>query len=163
IPNTWATDENGLPCDNACKVLDNLSNRAGGGLLPVGGAGMENGGHKGFCMATMVDVLCGVLSNGEVGTDVYGKKGEPSGVAHFIGAMNPAAFVGLDAMSGKMDYYSRMLKDSQKAHGQGRIYVPGEAEFEAEERNAVQLNILTKVYDTLTEIGSEFNLKLNKY
>jgi len=50
------------------------------------------------------------------------------------------------------------LKNSPKAQGQEHIYVAGEKEFEAEERNRLQLTIQIKVYDTLEKIAAEFNL-----
>lgn len=161
IPSTWATDEKGLATTHAQRVLDNLAERRGGGLLPVGGAGMENGGHKGYGMASVVDIFCGVFSDGAVGSDVYGKKGKPAEVAHFLGAINPAAFAGLDAIQNKMDHYIDMLVNSDKADGEKRIYVAGEVEFEATEENEHTLTLGNKVFATLNEIGTEFNLTLN--
>ncbi|MGE5341803.1 MAG: Ldh family oxidoreductase [Candidatus Omnitrophota bacterium] len=161
MPTTWATDEKGEAAEDAQLVLNNLINRRGGGLLPLGGAGKLNSGHKGYDLAALVDILCGVFSGGEMGTDVYGKKGEPAGVAHFLGVINPAAFIGPDAMGEKLDYFIRMLKNSQKAEGQDRIYVAGEMEYEAEEAHAQSLPLLKKVFDNLNNIGKEFNLTLN--
>ncbi len=160
IPDTWATDERGEPTTDAQRVLDNLLERKGGGLLPIGGVGMLNGGHKGYGMAAIVDIFSGVLSGGAVGKDVYGKKGQPAEVAHFIGAINPAAFTGLDSIAKKMDYYIDMLTGSEKAPGQDRIYVAGEPEYENADKNKVILTLQDKVFKILNEIGSEFGLEL---
>lgn len=160
MPKTWATDEKGMATTDAQRVLDNLATRKGGGLLPVGGEGMLNAGHKGYGLAALVDILCGVFSNGAVGPDVYGKKGQPAEVAHFLGAVNPAAFVGLGAIQEKMDYFIRMMKHSQKAEDQCCIYVAGEVEYHAEDANAESLGLLKKVFDNLNTIGKEFNLTL---
>ena len=162
IPDTWATDENGNPTTDANKVLDNLLERRGGGLLPVGGATMLNGGHKGYGMAAIVDIFTGVFSGGAVGTDVYGKKGKPSEVAHFLGAINPAAFVGEDTIKDKMDYFIQMMKNSHLAENEERIYVAGEIEFEEAEKNQESLTLQNKVFDTINEIGKEFGLALNE-
>jgi L-2-hydroxycarboxylate dehydrogenase (NAD+) len=162
IPSTWATDEVGHPTTDAQRVLDNLAVRKGGGLLPVGGAGMENGGHKGYGLACVVDIFCGVFSGGAVGSDVYGKKGQPAEVAHFIGAINPAAFVGLEEVQGKMDHLIDMLIQSELAENEDRIYVAGEVEFEASENTKSSLTLQDKVFKTLNEIGSEFGLVLNE-
>ena len=160
MPKTWATDEKGCATTDAQRVLDNLGKRKGGGLLPIGGEGMINAGHKGYGLAALVDILCGVFSDGAVGSDVYGKKDQPPEVAHFFTVINPAAFVGLDAIRGKMDYYIRMLKHSQLAEGENRIYVAGEVEYEATESNAVSLQLMKKVFDNLNAIGKEFDLQL---
>lgn len=162
IPETWATDENGHPTTNAQHVLDNLAGRMGGGLLPVGGAGMEHGGHKGYGLGVLVDILSGVLSDGAVGLDVYGKKGQPAEVAHFLAVINPAAFAGLESIQEKMDYYARMLKQSNLAEGEERIFVAGEKEYENAETNKKVLTLQEKVFEILNDIGREFNLKLEE-
>ena len=64
------------------------------------------------------------------------------------------AFAGFEVIRDGMDAYIRMLKNSPKAHGQERIYVAGRKEFEADERNRLQLTIQTKVYDTLEKIAT---------
>lgn len=160
MPKTWATDEKGMATTDAQRVLDNLGARKGGGLLPIGGEGMLNAGHKGYGLAVMVDILCGVFSDGAVGPDVYGKKGQPPEVAHFLGVINPAAFVGLDAIQEKLDYYIRLLKHSEKAHEQDRIYIAGEPEYEWEELHAESLSMLEKVFNNLNSIGKDFGFSL---
>jgi L-2-hydroxycarboxylate dehydrogenase (NAD+) len=160
MPLTWATDENGKATADAKRVLDNLSNRRGGGLLPVGGEGMVNAGHKGYGLAVLVDILCGVFSNGAVGSDVYGKKNQPAEVAHFLGVINPAAFTGLEVIENKMDYFIDMLKGAALAHGEEKIYVAGEMEYQAMERTENTLPLMKKVFDNLNAIGKEYNLTL---
>jgi len=160
MPDSWATDEKGIPTKDSAQVLDNLLNRKGGGLLPLGGGLEMTGGHKGYGLGAIVDIFSGILSSGAVGKDVYGKKGEPPQVAHFLGAVNPEAFVGGDEVKKNMDAYIRMLKGSNKAAGQDRIYVAGEKEYLADENNSEKLSIQNKVFDILNGIGEEFNLKL---
>ena len=160
MPDSWATDENGIPTKDSLQVLDNLLNRKGGGLLPLGGGTEMTGGHKGYGLGAIVDIFSGVLSSGAVGKDVYGKKGEPPEVAHFVGAINPEAFMGTDEIKKNMDAYIEMLKGSNKADGQDRIYVAGEKEYIADENNNKKLSIQNKVFDILNELGEEFSLKL---
>jgi len=160
IPKSWATDPKGIPTDNPSEVLQNMLNRVGGGLLPLGGSGELTGGHKGFGLSAVVDIFSAVLSSGKVGTDVYGEKGKPAGVCHFIGAINPEAFCGLDEISENMDYYIDMLKHSKKAEGESYIYVAGEKEYKNEKKNKEFLQLQDKVYENLKEIGAEFGLGL---
>ncbi len=162
IPETWATDEAGHPTTDAKRVLDNLAVRAGGGLLPVGGVGMLHGGHKGYGLGVLVDILSGVLSDGAVGLDVYGKKGQPAEVAHFLGVINPDGFAGEDAIRKKMDYYAKMLKRSALANGEERVFVAGEKEYENAEANDQYLTIQDKVFEILNGIGNEFNIILEE-
>ncbi len=162
IPDSWATDDKGIPTDDAVKVLDNLLNRMGGGLLPLGGGLELTGGHKGYGLSAIVDIFSGIFSGGAVGKDVYGKKGAPPEVAHFVGAINPEAFVGSEEIKQGMDYYIKMLKNSNKAEGQDRIYVAGEKEYEYTEANKIQLSLQSKVFSILNELGAEFGLKLDE-
>jgi LDH2 family malate/lactate/ureidoglycolate dehydrogenase len=160
IPDCWACDEIGEPSRNASHILDNLINRRGGGLLPLGGGKELTGGHKGYGLSAAVDIFCSVLSSGFVGTEVYGQKGKPAGVTHFLGAINPEAFVGSDEVRENMTHYIRMLKEAEKAEGQSRIYIHGEKEFEAEERNREKISLERTVFEMLNLLGKPFGLVL---
>ena len=71
IPLGWATDETGEPTANVAQVLDNFVRLAGGGLLPLGGAGELFGGHKGYGLSLMVDILSGVLPGAGYSNNIY--------------------------------------------------------------------------------------------
>ncbi len=158
IPLMWATDENGIPTDDPARVLKNLLERRGGGLLPLGGADELTGGHKGYGLALLVDIFSGVFSSGAWGTRVYGRKGEPAGVSHFLGAISPEAFVGLEEISSNMDDLIRMVKGAPKAPGKDRIYIHGEKEFEKEEENREEVPLYHKVYEDIREISSDLGV-----
>jgi len=162
IPDSWACDETGNPTTDAGKVLENMINRRGGGLLPLGGGTELTGGYKGYGLSAVVDILSGILSSGAAGLNVYGKQGAPAEVGHFIGAIDPEAFMGLEEIQEGMDSYIQMLKNSEKAAGQNRIYVAGEKEYEAEEKNKTTVSLQDKVFNTLNDIGEEFGMKLSK-
>ncbi len=159
LPLSWATDEHGHPTDDAAKVLVNLKERKGGGLLPLGGGEEETGGHKGYGLAMLVDILSGVFSGGAYGLNVYGKKGMPPNVCHFVGAMRADTFVSEDELKNGMDGLIRMVKDAPKRAGKDRIYVHGEKEFEKEDQNTDTVPLYIKVYEDLKSIGEEFGIK----
>lgn len=159
IPLVWATDEKGKPTDDPARVLANLLERKGGGLLPLGGAEEETGGHKGYGLSFLVDIFSGVFSSGAWGLHVYGKKGEPPNVCHFLGAINPEAFVGLEEIERNMDDLIHMLKSAQKAEGKDRIYIHGEKEFEKEEERQEKVPLYYKVYENIKAICEELNLE----
>jgi LDH2 family malate/lactate/ureidoglycolate dehydrogenase len=164
IPLGWATDETGTPSDDTGGVLDNLRDRAGGGLLPLGGAGELLGGHKGYGLTLLVDVLCGVLPGAAYANLVYPKDEEgnplPSAIGHFFGAWRVDAFRPVEDFKAEMDDLQRRLKNAPKAEGQGRIYIHGEKEYEEAGRNArngVPLN--AKVAADLRAIGDELGVE----
>ncbi len=162
IPESWATDENGVPTSDPARVLDNLLGRKGGGLLPLGGGTELTGGHKGYGLGAIVDIFSGALSSGAMGKDVYGKKGSPAEVAHFLGVINPEAFMGTEELKKNMDNYIQMLKGANRANQDVKIYIAGEKEYDATEKNRDSLTLQNKVFTIINEIGSEFGLTLGE-
>ncbi len=164
IPLGWATDETGEPTTDPEAVLSNLKQRAGGGLLPLGGAGELLGGHKGYGLALLVDILCGVLPGAAYANQVYPKDEVghplPSAIGHFFGAWRVGAFRPVDAFTAAMDDLQQRLKDAPKAEGQDRIYIHGEKEYELAKQNArlgVPLN--PKVAVDLRALGEELDVE----
>ncbi len=160
IPLVWATDETGTPTSNPAKVLKNLLERVGGGLLPLGGAEELTGGHKGYGLGVLVDIFTGVLSGGSFGLQVYGKKGKPPDVCHFFGAIRIDAFIPMEEFKKKMDEFQRMLKNSEKANGKNRIYIHGEKEWENEDKHIDFVELSQKVVDDIKNIGKELSLEI---
>jgi len=165
LPMGWATDEQGLPTANAGEVLRNMLARAGGGLLPLGGAGEQYGGHKGYGLALLVDVLAGVLPGAGYATSIYPKSEEgkprPANVGHFFGALRVDGFRPPVEFKSTMDDIIRRLRESNKAEGQERIYIHGEKEFElADERRERGIPLHPKVVDDLRLIAQETGVDL---
>ncbi len=142
IPEGWATDETGAPTTDPGRVLDNRLHRRGGGALPLGGLGELLGGHKGYGLALMVEILSGILPGAAYADSTYPRtpKGKrlPADLGHFFGAINISAFRELDQFKADMDDLIRRLKRSPKAEGADRIFIHGEKEFEQAERRAAE-------------------------
>ncbi len=164
LPMGWATDETGTPTDDAGRVLANFIDRAGGGLLPLGGAGELLGGHKGYGLMMWVDIFCAILSGASYANLVYPKTPEgkplPSDIGHFFGAWRVDAFRPVDEFKAAMDDLQQRIKDTPKAEGESRIYIHGEKEYEEAEvrsRDGIPLN--PKVAADLKAIGEEVGVK----
>ncbi|MCK4836387.1 MAG: Ldh family oxidoreductase [Candidatus Aminicenantes bacterium] len=166
LPLGWATDEQGLPTTDASRVLDNFVNRAGGGLLPLGGAGEELRGYKGYGIGILVEILSSVLSGAAYLTAVYPKdsngKPLPANLGHFFGAWRLDAFREPTQFEADMDKLIRHLKGGQRAEGASRIFVHGEKEFEEVDRRRKQgIPLSGKVEASLKEIASELGVAYN--
>ena len=159
MPSTWATDEIGNPTQDIPRVLANLLDKKGGGLLPLGGAEEESGGHKGYGLAFVVDIFSGVLSGSVFGPNLYSKKGEPAKVSHFFGAIKIDAFIESALFKSIMYEYINTLKSSAKAADRDRIFIHGEKEFEVYDQQKEEVLIYYKVVEELRNIGEEVNLK----
>jgi LDH2 family malate/lactate/ureidoglycolate dehydrogenase len=160
IPEGWATDAQGVPTQNPGEVLQNLLERAGGGLLPLGGAGELMGGHKGYGLALLVDILCGVLPGAGYANTIYPKTDQgkplPANVGHFFGALRVDGFRPLESFKATMDDIIGRLKNTPKAQGEDRIYIHGEKEFELEaERRANGVILHPKVVADMKLIAEE--------
>ena len=160
----WATDSSGLDTTNASEVLHNMKERLGGGILPLGGAGEELGGHKGYGLALLVDILCGVLPGAGYATQVYpmdsAGKAQPANIGHFFGALRVDAFRPLNDFQDSMDGIVRYLKGLAKAEGQERIFIHGEKELEiAEERTKMGIPLHPKVVSDLRALGTELGIE----
>ncbi len=122
IPPGWAMGRDGEPTTDAQVAMD-------GSLMPIGG-------HKGYGMALVNEVLCGVLSGGLFGTDIrtaYAGGGtEVLGECHFFLALDIGHFMPVAEFKERVDRLIRMMKSSQLARWQNKIYIPGEIEFETQ-------------------------------
>jgi len=165
IPLGWATDETGHSTDDPAQVLKNLYRGLGeGGIFPLGGEGELHGGHKGYGLATMVDVLCGVLSGGNYLRDLkFFKEGKPSHprIGHFFMALDPSYFIDIDSFKTRMDDMIVRLKNAERAEGQGRIFVHGEKEFEEQDqREEKGIPLDDKTIESLIAFSEEFSIDL---
>jgi LDH2 family malate/lactate/ureidoglycolate dehydrogenase len=167
IPLGWALDETGTPTADTERVLKNFEEKkqGGGGLLPLGGAGELLGGHKGYGLSLMVDILSGVLSGAAYANLVYPRDAAggplPSNIGHFFGAWRIDAFRPAEEFKASMDDLQRRLKEAPKAEGQDRIYVHGEKEYEAEARHAREgIPLSAKVAADLRALATALNVSL---
>ncbi len=166
-PLGWATDTTGAPATDAALVIDNIMQRAGGGLLPLGGSGELLGGHKGYGLALLVEIFCALLSGALCSDQTYPQTPEgehlPSQIGHFFGAWRVDAFRPVDEFKAAMDDLQRRLKNAPKAEGQTRIYIHGEKEYEEAERRAregIPLNpkVVADLRALAVEMGMEYDL-----
>ncbi len=166
LPLGWAVNEHGVPTTDTARVLDNMSKAAGGGVLPLGGAGEELSGHKGYGLSLMVDVLSGALSGADYGPWVKTKKKDGTkgfiNVGHFFGAIKIENFIPLRRFKATMDEMLMGLKDSHKASGERRIFIHGEKEFERhDEYKKKGVPLQEKVVVALRNLSAELNVPYN--
>lgn len=154
IPAGWAVDSSGLVTTSPEKVV------GGGALLPLGGTD-EMRGYKGYGLSLLVDIFSGILSGGGYGPKIGRpmQPGDPTNVGHFFAAFRIDAFRPLQEFLKDMDTYIRLIKDSEKAEGQDRIFIHGEKEFElAEQRKKTGVPIMENTVNSLKEAAKEVGL-----
>jgi len=136
LPEGLVVNEEGEPLTDAAQILDALG-EGKGGLLPLGGAGEVFGGHKGYDLGTVVEILSASLSGGAFMKDLLGLAPDgsrrPYMLGHFFLAIHIEHFLPLEVSRQITGGILRALQASRKAPGQDRIYVAGEKEWEKEE------------------------------
>lgn len=150
IPLDWGVNRQGHPTDRPEEIMD------GGMLLPIGG-------HKGFGLAVIFDLLCGPLIGGASSWGVAGlalpEFNRPQDVGHLFMALDVARFRSLPEFLAEVDRYVDMVHSTPCAPGVERLYVPGEIEFDtadARRRDGIPLD--AHVLTGLEALAREFSL-----
>ena len=133
IPLGWAIDRQGAPTTDPNAMID------GGAQLPLG-SDRERGGHKGYGLAVMVDVLSAMLSGANWGPftppfalrQAMPTRSVGKGTGHFFGAMRIDAFIDKDEFKRQIDDYIRTLRKTRPAPGTKGPLIPGDPEREVE-------------------------------
>lgn len=162
LPEGWTADENGLPCADANRVINNIIRKAGGGIFPLGGATEDTGSHKGYGLGMIVELFTSIISGGTTSPHVA-RSGESDVTLTFL-ALDYGMFGDKKEIKARMSTLMQELRDSPKADGATRIYTHGEKEFEsaAEKRiNGIPLNEVT--IRELTDIGAKVGLNFEEW
>ena len=135
VPEGWVIDAEGQPMTDPEQILQDLGT-ATAALLPLGGAGEELAGYKGYDLATIVEILSASLCGGMFMKDLLGFAEDgsrrPYMLGHFFLALDVAHFIPLEVSRRTTGQIMRALQNARKAPAATRIYVAGEKEYEKE-------------------------------
>jgi LDH2 family malate/lactate/ureidoglycolate dehydrogenase len=132
LPEGWVIREDGTPATDSSGLIAQM-NRGQAALLPLGGLGELLGGHKGYGLATMVEIFSAAFQNGTYLSGLHDTdaEGRPQflRIGHFFLAIDVERFVPLDDFKRTAGNILRELRDSRRAPGQAHIYTAGEKEY----------------------------------
>ncbi len=158
IPFGWATDENGETCSDPKRVLSNMLDKKGGGLLTLGGEGEIFGGHKGYGFSLLSEILTAGLSQGAFSPDTYQGQGK---ICHTFQSIKLDLFGSPNKIKKHLSNFLEYIRQSEKAKGQKRIYIHGEKEFELREKLLKsQITFDSKTTETLYSLSEKFSINL---
>lgn len=148
LPDGWLVDADGRPTNDPNWVKN------GGWILPIGG-------HKGWGLILMCEILSGILTGGAIGrelTNLYDDLHKPQGNGHFVIAINIASFLDVASFKERMDSYISEMKASELAPGFDEILMPGEIEFRKEARQRAEgivlgRSVVDEVLKTAKDLG----------
>lgn len=125
-----------------------------GSILPLGGPLL---GHKGYGLAVMVDVFCGIISGSGVGrTDL------PRGAnGVWLQLIDVQQFLPMEEYGNWMERYREHIQGCPKAPGVNEILLPGEIEIRRrKEREAKGVAIPDETWRQLTELSARLQVEL---
>ena len=162
IPEGWVINNEGISAtdsSNMIKEMD-LGNVA---LLPVGGMGEMFGGHKGYGLATMVEIFSAAFQDGTYlwGLTDTDADGNPQflRIGHFFLAIDVEHFIPVETFKKITGNMMRELRNSPVAPEQSRIYTAGEKEYYNTQRvQAKGVEIPPGVQKALQSLQQELKL-----
>lgn len=153
IPLGWALDAEGRPTEDPEAALK-------GTLLPIGGP-------KGYGLALVVDVLAGVLTGSDYSIYLASLHdlSQRASVGFVMQAVDITAFTDWAEYTEDMQSLIDVIRNSPRAPGVDRIYLPGEIEWlkEREYRQSgvpVPVRVLEELRELAVELGAAVSLPL---
>jgi L-2-hydroxycarboxylate dehydrogenase (NAD+) len=139
IPPGWAVDAEGVP------LTEPPAQRSEAWAQTPLGNTLEQGGHKGYGLAVMVDILAGVLSGGGYSAQLAGGENMTWTMAIDIAAFRPVA-----DFKAMMDAMIQELHATPPEPGAERVLVAGDPEFDTEaERRERGIPLHTSQYEAI--------------
>ncbi|MEM6645441.1 MAG: Ldh family oxidoreductase [Bacteroidota bacterium] len=160
IPEGWIIDADG----NA--TTDPNAMPAGGALLPLG-AERAHGGHKGYALASMVDILTSVLSGASWGPFAPSfalqssaeRASRGQGLGQFFGAMQIAGFRDSTEFKQEIDAWIRTFRTAAPAAGTDGPLIPGDPERRAHAQRSIDgIPLPEPVVQDLRQIGRDIGV-----
>jgi LDH2 family malate/lactate/ureidoglycolate dehydrogenase len=160
LPEQWALDADGNGCTDAAAVIDSIIAKTGGGIAPLGGLGVLNGGHKGYGLSVIVDIFSAVISGGLTSNHVN-RKPAHTGICHYFMAIDYGIFGDKTLIKNNMSKFLQEIRNSKKAKGRTRIYTHGEKEKELlGQRINGQIPVNEKTLEEIKTIANSLKLEM---
>lgn len=132
IPAGWVISHDGTPVTDTRTLIEQMNNDQAA-LMPIGGIGELMGGHKGYGLATIVEIFSAAFQNGAYLSQLHDTdaQGNPHflSIGHFFMAINIENFIPLTEFKNITGNIMRELRGSPTAPDQERIYTAGEKEY----------------------------------
>ena len=163
LPYGWALDVSGEVSVNPQEVLDAIISKQGGGILPLGGAGEETAGYKGYGFGLICELFTSIMSGGPTSNHSYVVKGKAD-TAHCFMALDYRVFGDKKEIRKNFSTFLQELRETPKAKGQERVYIHGEKELESEaEKRANGIPMNVKTFTEMQQIARSLNIDYAPY
>ncbi|MBC9206347.1 Ldh family oxidoreductase [Roseomonas aerophila] len=137
LPPGWVVDDAGAPVTAASQAMDIIFRQPGGGMTPLGGP-EATGGHKGYGLGMMVQILSATLTGAAFAPLHARTRGaaEPDDIGHFFLALDPRALRPDGGFEEDLAAMASVLRGSPAADPARPVLVPGDPEEAERTRRA---------------------------
>ena len=162
IPSGWVVGEDGQYRTDVAKINSDIPLHKAA-LVPIGGVGEIGGGHKGYGLAMVVELMSCALQQGSFLSALShptpeGKPGLPK-TGHFFIAINIECFTTPAEFRRTVAAVTAELRAARKAPGCDRIYTPGEkAYLRALEIEKTGIGFSRKHREMMHRVNREYGL-----
>jgi len=142
IPVTWAVRSDGTPTTDPKDAIAGM-------LLPAAGP-------KGFGLAFLVDLMCGLLGGGAIGAEVkplYGDAGVPYDCSQLFIAIDVRHFGDASKFRNRATTAAEKVRLGKRAPGVRQLFSPGEIEWQARQNADGKVNVDPAVLAKLIELA----------
>ncbi len=163
VPKGWIINSRGEMTTDPMDMIN------GGALLPLGSE-RELGGHKGYALSAMVDILTSVLSGANWGPfappfalrQEIPSKSVGKGIGHFFGAMEIDGFMDVTEFKTRIDEWIDVFRNTKTGGPDIKVLIPGDPEREQEIiREKEGIPLLQPVIDDLRDISKQTGIKFD--
>lgn len=146
VPRGWIVDKDGVMSTDPNALF------AGGALLPLGGA---TEGYKGYGLAVIGEILCGLLTGLGYGVEPTGRHNDGC----FMAVFKVDAFRPLAEFREQVAEFAQYLKATPPSEGSSGVLYPGEVEHRtAVERRERGIEVEDATWGKLGELAGELGL-----
>ena len=130
IPEGWVVDGAGQPITDSTAAMAQIFREPAGGITPLGGA-ERTGGHKGYGLGLMVQILSATMTGASFSPlrNRSQRDGEPDNIGHFFLALDPRALRPDGGYEEDIAEMIAMLRATPPADPALPVLVPGDPEM----------------------------------
>jgi len=147
IPATWAVASDGSPTTDPAQAIAGM-------LLP-------SGGPKGFGLAFVIDLMCGLLPGGAIGGEVaplYGDPSRPYDCSHLFIAIDVGHFCEPNEFRARAAAAAEHIRSGKRASGVAALFAPGEPEWRRRQSANDVVHLAPEVAAMLIRVGRELGV-----
>ena len=164
LPDGWLIDETGVQSIHPEDFQRIRKTKQFGGIFPVGGEGELHGGHKGYGMSILVELMTGIMAGGVTSNYVRLVPNVDKVCQCFLAMDYGRLFGDGEAIKAHFTQYLNELRGAAKAAGQKVIYTHGDKAFAHKARVSEEgVKVNEKTRDEIVAICREMGIDPDEY